>query len=73
MKSKEGEKKMKWIELKSGNVVNLETVTTISYYAKECAVYFWFSTGNFASEKFKTPELAKARTAMLNYVPTTCN
>lgn len=68
---------MKWIELKSGNVVNLENVATISYYAKECAVYFWFTPGNYASEKFETPELAKARMrevkTMLDYVPTSCN
>lgn len=67
---------MKWIELKSGNVVNLENVATISYYAKECAVYF-FSSGKYASEKFETPELAKARMreikAMLDYAPTSCN
>nr|DAI29102.1 MAG TPA: hypothetical protein [Caudoviricetes sp.] len=67
---------MKWIELKDGNLVNLENVTAISYYAKECAVYF-FVHGNYASEKFETPELAKARMrdikAMLDYEPTTCN
>lgn len=67
---------MKWIELKDGDLVNLETITAIRYYEKECAVYF-FSSGKYASEKFETPELAKARMsevkAMLNYEPTTCN
>lgn len=68
---------MKWIELKSGNLVNLEAVTAISCSAKECAVHFWFTPGNYASEKFETPELAKARMreikAMLDYAPTSCN
>ena len=67
---------MKWIELKDGDLVNLENITAIRYYAKECAVYF-FSSGKYASEKFETPELAKARMrevkTMLDYVPTSCN
>lgn len=67
---------MKWIELKDGDLVNLETITAIRYYAKECAVYF-FSSGKYASEKFETPELAKARMrevkTMLDYVSTSCN
>lgn len=67
---------MKWIELKDGSLVNLENVTTISYHAKERAIYF-FSNGNFATETFDTPELAKARMreikAMLDYAPTSCN
>lgn len=67
---------MKWIELKDGSLVNLETITAIRYYAEECTVCF-FSSGKYASEKFETPELAKARMsevkAMLNYEPTTCN
>lgn len=32
---------MKWIELKDGSLVNLETITAIRYYAEECTVCFF--------------------------------
>lgn len=68
---------MKWIELKDGDLVNLENVETIVLKADTYEVLYWVAPERCAYEKFETLELAKARMseikAMLNYEPTTCN
>lgn len=68
---------MKWIELKDGNLVNLENVETICCEPLTCRVLYGLASGYNAAETFETPELAKARMSeikiMLNYEPTTCN
>lgn len=68
---------MKWIELKDGSLLNLESVETICCDALVCTVYYRLTSGHSASETFGTPGLAKARMIdikiMLNYEPTTCN
>lgn len=68
---------MKLIELKDGNLVNLENVETICCEPLTCRVLYGLTSGYNACETFETPELAKARMSdiklMLNYEPTTCN
>lgn len=68
---------MKWIELKSGNLVNLENVETISCEALTCSVQYGLTSGHKVTETFETPWHARTRMddvkAMLNYEPTTCN
>lgn len=68
---------MKWIELKDGNLVNLENVDSITINNITYNVYYWGTSGEYTIEDFETLELAKARMseikAMLDYEPTTCN
>ena len=68
---------MKWIELKDGDLVNLENVETIGCEPFTYRVLYGLTSGHKATEAFKTFDLAKARVseikAMLNYEPTTCN
>lgn len=68
---------MKLIELKDGNLVNLENVETICCEPLTRRVLYGLASGYNAVETFETPKLAKDRMseikAMLNYEPTTCN
>lgn len=68
---------MKWIELKDGNLVNLENIEAITISNITYNVYYWGTSGEHTTEDFETLELAKARMSeiktMLNYEPTTCD
>lgn len=49
---------MKWIELKNGNLLNLESVETIALNTDTYKVFYWVTSEDCEFERFETLELA---------------